>query len=81
MHRNQKLGKIIFDKLKGLVPRTKYKKVLKSKYTLIAGLKDHTKVLKILISLRPRQETVKLTENKRGSVKQLPNFIIQKSKP
>lgn len=35
MHRNQMLGKIIFDKLKGLVPKTKYKKVLKSINTKI----------------------------------------------
>lgn len=42
----------------------------------MVGLKDHAKVVKILISMRPRQETIKLIENKRCSMKPLPNFII-----
>ncbi|CAK59408.1 unnamed protein product (macronuclear) [Paramecium tetraurelia] len=74
MHRNQKLGKLVFDKLKRLIPTVKYNSALKS-------LKDHTKVLKILLGIRPRQETIKISDNnKRGSLKKIPNFIIQKSK-
>ncbi|CAD8118969.1 unnamed protein product [Paramecium sonneborni] len=74
MHRNQKLGKLVFDKLKRLIPIVKYNPALKS-------LKDHQKVIKILIAMRPRQETIKISDNnKRGSLKKIPNFIIQKCK-
>lgn len=81
MHRNQKLGKLVFEKLKKLVPHVKYKPALKCKYIINLGFKDQGKILRILLSMKPRQDTIRITDRKRGSTKEIPEFIITKNKP